>query len=50
MSVSGICQVCESAEARFRCSSCGALVCVAHYDRATGVCTACAGAGGGREL
>jgi hypothetical protein len=50
MSVSGVCQVCESAEAQAQCRSCGALVCANHYDRDTGVCTECARSGGGRVM
>jgi hypothetical protein len=50
MSVSGLCQVCESAEAQFQCGSCGALVCPNHYDRNVGICTTCAGASGGRMM
>jgi hypothetical protein len=50
MSVSGLCQVCESAKAQFRCDSCGALVCPTHHDQSTGLCTTCAGAGGGRMI
>ena len=42
MSVSGLCQVCQSAEARFSCERCGSLVCADHYDRRTGLCLECA--------
>lgn len=42
MSVSGLCQVCEAAEARFSCGRCGRLVCGDHYDRETGLCLECA--------
>jgi len=42
MSVTGICQICESAEATFACDRCGRVVCDAHYDRETGLCTECA--------
>lgn len=42
MSVTGICQICESAEARFACDRCGRVVCETHYDRETGLCTECA--------
>lgn len=42
MSVSGLCQVCESAEARFNCDRCGRLVCSDHFDRGTGFCLECA--------
>jgi hypothetical protein len=50
MSVSGLCGICESAEARFRCESCGTLVCGSHYDREASVCVACAESGGGRRM
>jgi hypothetical protein len=42
MSVETLCQICESAPANYQCSRCGALVCEAHYDEATGLCTECA--------
>ena len=42
MSVQGLCQICEAAPATFQCSRCGALVCEAHYDRSSGLCTDCA--------
>ncbi|WP_435099779.1 hypothetical protein [Halarchaeum sp. P4] len=42
MSVTGLCQICESAEARFACDRCGAVVCRAHYDAELGVCAECA--------
>lgn len=42
MSVSGLCQVCEAAEARFSCSRCGRLVCEDHFDRESGFCLECA--------
>ncbi len=44
MSVSGVCQVCESAEATQTCPNCGAMVCDDHYDRELSVCTRCASA------
>ena len=50
MSVEGLCQVCESAPVEHQCRRCGALVCTAHYDEETGLCTACAAeVGPGRE-
>ena len=56
MSVQGLCQVCESAPARFACERCGALVCTDHYDHELGMCTSCAatvdrrpGRGGGQN-
>ncbi|MGB9987581.1 hypothetical protein [Salarchaeum japonicum] len=42
MSVTGVCQVCESADARHACGQCGRVVCSDHYDRETGLCTECA--------
>lgn len=42
MAVTGICQVCESAEAQFACDRCGRVVCEGHYDRELGLCTECA--------
>ncbi|SEA35447.1 HIT zinc finger [Haloplanus vescus] len=43
MSVTTLCQVCESATARYTCDACGAAVCPAHYDRESGLCAGCAG-------
>ncbi|WP_174811892.1 hypothetical protein [Salinadaptatus halalkaliphilus] len=42
MSVSGLCQVCESRPAQERCDNCGALVCASHYERSHGLCADCA--------
>ncbi|MFB6113114.1 MAG: hypothetical protein ABEJ58_03295 [Halodesulfurarchaeum sp.] len=42
MSVAGLCQVCESAEARFSCTRCGQLVCEEHFDQELGLCLECA--------
>jgi hypothetical protein len=42
MSVTTLCQICESASASHTCSGCGAAVCAEHYDRETGLCTVCA--------
>ncbi|KTG09230.1 hypothetical protein AUR64_15680 [Haloprofundus marisrubri] len=44
MSVSGVCQVCESAEASQTCPNCGAMVCSEHYDRELSICVRCASA------
>ncbi|MEE6210142.1 hypothetical protein U3A55_08250 [Salarchaeum sp. III] len=49
MSVTGVCQVCESADARQACDQCGRVVCREHYDRETGLCTECARQYGDRE-
>jgi len=42
MSVTGLCQICEAAEARFVCERCGSLVCTEHYDEELGYCATCA--------
>ena len=42
MSISGLCQICESREAKRQCNNCGALVCDADFEDATGVCVQCA--------
>lgn len=42
MSLSGLCQVCESAEAEHACERCGAHVCEKHYDYEYDVCVQCA--------
>lgn len=50
MSVSGLCQICEAAEATYDCNRCGALVCTEHWNRESGLCVECmAEVGGGRE-
>ncbi|RQG91681.1 hypothetical protein EA462_03545 [Natrarchaeobius halalkaliphilus] len=41
MSVSGLCQICESRPAQERCSNCGTLACEKHYERGTGLCADC---------
>ena len=41
MSVSGLCQICESRPARDRCENCGSLVCDVHYERGLGLCADC---------
>lgn len=50
MSVSGLCQICGTEPAQFRCGQCGAVVCEDHYVAGVGLCTDCAGPGGGRQL
>jgi hypothetical protein len=42
MSVSGLCQICETAEATHDCDRCGALVCDDDWDRQSGFCVECA--------
>lgn len=42
MSVTGLCQLCESAQAQFACDRCGTVVCDVHYDSGLGLCTECA--------
>jgi hypothetical protein len=41
MSVSGLCQVCESSAAEESCERCGALVCEKHYDAEHAMCVSC---------
>ena len=47
MSVSTLCQVCESREAEHTCGRCGRAVCSRHYDDAFGLCMDCSEAAGG---
>jgi hypothetical protein len=42
MSVTGLCQICETARADHKCTACGLLVCDTHFDGEHGVCTDCA--------
>lgn len=42
MSLSGLCQICESATAEHACSQCGTQVCEKHFDQTHGVCAQCA--------
>ena len=42
VSVTGLCQVCESAQAVDQCRRCGTLVCREHLDTETGLCADCA--------
>ncbi|MEF8757287.1 MAG: hypothetical protein V5A33_03515 [Halobacteriales archaeon] len=41
MSISGLCQICEGAEATHRCDRCGNFVCDDHFDAGTGYCSDC---------
>ncbi|EMA49398.1 MULTISPECIES: hypothetical protein [Halococcus] len=47
MSVSGLCQVCESAEASHTCDQCGRAVCDQHHNDAFGLCLDCSAEAGG---
>ncbi len=42
MSVSGLCQICESRPAEERCRSCGTFACLSHYEQGKGLCADCA--------
>lgn len=42
MSLSGLCQVCESTTAEHTCTQCGKQVCEKHFDQTHGVCVQCA--------
>ena len=42
MSVTGLCQICESREAEHSCPNCGTLACEKHWDEATNLCVQCA--------
>lgn len=42
MSVSGLCQICESRPADRRCTNCGTFACEAHFERDVGLCVDCA--------
>ncbi|ADD03791.1 uncharacterized protein Nmag_0199 [Natrialba magadii ATCC 43099] len=42
MSVSGLCQICESRPAQERCDNCGTLACEQHYERRLSLCADCA--------
>jgi hypothetical protein len=50
MSVSGPCQMCGAATATAQCGRCGSIVCKDHWVAEQGLCTNCAGPGGGRQL
>jgi len=41
MSVSGLCQICQSRPATDRCENCGTFACRAHYERGPGLCADC---------
>jgi hypothetical protein len=42
MSISGMCELCSTAEVEHTCGRCAKLVCDRHYDEDTGYCTECA--------
>lgn len=42
MSISGLCQVCETRQAEHQCTNCGALVCDVDFERGPGLCVNCA--------
>ncbi|APW98823.1 hypothetical protein CHINAEXTREME_13980 [Halobiforma lacisalsi AJ5] len=42
MSVSGLCQICESRPAEHRCDNCGTLACDPHFEPEKGLCADCA--------
>lgn len=50
MSLSGLCQVCESREAKHTCTQCGTAVCDEHFDRTSGLCVRCADTSGKRDV
>ncbi|MFC4552081.1 MULTISPECIES: hypothetical protein [Halorussus] len=42
MSVSGLCQICESREAEHSCPNCGTLACEKHWNEEFDLCVQCA--------
>lgn len=42
MSLSGLCEICQSPGVEYTCDRCGQLVCNRHFDVQLGVCTDCA--------
>jgi ribosomal protein L37AE/L43A len=47
MSVSTLCEVCESRTADYSCSHCGQMVCERHFDTDSGYCVDCESRFGG---
>ncbi|NHN47258.1 hypothetical protein G9464_06555 [Halostella sp. JP-L12] len=54
MSISGLCQICQSREAQVQCDRCGNMVCRQHFEESAAVCADCASeveeTGGGRTF
>jgi len=48
MSVTGLCEICESETADHACHLCGRQVCEKHFAESDGLCTVCAQDGGER--
>ncbi|WP_226007835.1 hypothetical protein [Natrinema salinisoli] len=42
MSVSGLCQICESRPAQEQCSNCGTFACEVHFEETMDLCADCA--------
>lgn len=49
MSVAGLCEICEDAQATDRCGRCGAVVCREHFAEGLGYCISCAAEVQGKE-
>ena len=41
MSISGMCELCSTAEVEHTCGRCAKLVCDRHYDEEMGMCVEC---------
>ena len=42
MSVSGLCEICQTPDVDHTCDRCGQLVCDEHFDETVGFCVECA--------
>jgi hypothetical protein len=42
MSVSGLCEICQTPDVDYTCDRCGKLVCDDHFDETIGYCSDCA--------
>lgn len=42
MSVSGLCEICQTPDVDYTCDRCGQLVCDEHFDENVGFCVECA--------